>query len=80
MDKVEPVANDDERELIGELGFLKEILDFFGVVEIALAANPFDLAYLASSRGGLDVLEVDFRVLAQVHNRTQVVVKTYKGV
>lgn len=76
MDVVETVANDDEGELIGELGFLEEVLDLLGVVEVALADDTFDLTNLAGPGGGLDVLEVDFRVFAEVDDGTEVVVET----
>lgn len=60
VDKVESVANDDERELIGEFGFLEEVLDLLRVVEVRLANDTFDFADLTSSSCGLDVLEVNF--------------------
>lgn len=51
--------------------YLEEVLDTLGVVAVALSTDPlhlFDLARLAS---GLDVFEVDFRVLTEVDNRAQ---------
>lgn len=76
VDEVEAVADDDEWELIGELGFLEEVFDFLGVIEVALATDALDLADLSGASGGLDVLEVDFGVLAQVDDRAEVVVET----
>jgi hypothetical protein len=74
--KVKPVADDDERELVRELGLLEEVLDFLRVVEVALPADTLDLADLTGAGRGLDVLEVDLRVLAEVDDRAKVVVET----
>jgi len=60
VNEVESVANDNERELIGEFGFLEEVLDLLRVVEVRLANDTFDFADLTSSSCGLDVLEVNF--------------------
>lgn len=76
VDKVEAVANDDEGELVGELGLLEEVLDLLGVVKVALANDALDLADLTGPRGGLDVLEVNLRVLAEVDDRAEVVVES----
>lgn len=73
---VEPVADDDERQLVRELGLLEEVLDLLRVVEVALAHDTLHLADLAGPGGGLDVLEVHLGVLAQVHDRAEVVVET----
>lgn len=48
VDKVEAVADDDQRKLISELGFLEEVLDSLGVVNARLAANALDLLHLTS--------------------------------
>jgi len=75
MDEIETVANNDQRKLVGQFSFLEEILDFFGVVVVAFPANTFHLPNLASACSGLDVLEVDFRILADVHHRPEIVVE-----
>ena len=75
MHEVEAVADDDERELVRELGFFEEVLDFLRVVEVALAADALNFADLAGASGGLDVLEVDLTVGAQVDDRAEVVVQ-----
>jgi hypothetical protein len=74
--KVETVADDDEGELVRELGLLEEVLDFLRVVEVALPADTLDLPNLTGAGRGLDVLEVDLRVLAEVDNRAKVVIET----
>lgn len=79
MDKAEPVADDDQRQLILELGLLEEVLDLLGVVVVRLSADPLDLSDLASPRGSLDVLELDFGVGAQVDDGTEVVVEACIG-
>ena len=78
VDKVESVANDDQGELVGQFSLLEEILDFLGVVEVAFPANALDFTYLARSSGGLDVLEVDFGVLAKIDDGPEVVIETLK--
>ena len=76
VDKVVAVADDDEGQLVRELGLLEEVLDLLRVVEVALAADALDFADLASASGGLNVLEVHLRVLAEVDNRAEIVVET----
>ena len=79
MHEVESVADDDERELIRELGFLEKVLDLLRVVEVALSAEAFDFSDLTSSGCGLDVLEVHLGILAEVDDRAKVVVKTFEA-
>lgn len=50
---------------------LEEIFDSFSVVTIGLTANTLDFFDLTSFAGGLNVLKVDFRILAEVDNRSQ---------
>ena len=80
MHEIEAVANDDEWELISQLGLLQEILDLLGVVVVGFSTDALNLTNLASPRCGLDVLEVDLRVFAEVYNRTEIVIKTLKRV
>lgn len=76
VDEVEAVADDDEGKLIGEFGLLEEVLDFLRVVMVALSADALDLPDLPSASGSLNVLEVHLGILADVHNRSKVVVET----
>jgi hypothetical protein len=76
MDHVETVTDNDERKLIRHLGFLEEVLNLFGIVVVALSADPLDLSNLTGSGSGLDVLEMDLLVLTEVDDRSKVVVKT----
>jgi hypothetical protein len=76
VDEVESVANDDQGELVGQFSLLEEVLDFLGVVKVAFPANALDFTNLARSGGGLDVLEVDFGVLAKIDDGPEVVVET----
>lgn len=59
------------------LPYLEEILDSFGVVAVALSADPLHLFDLSCLTGGLDVLEVDLWVLAEVNDGTQEVEQTW---
>lgn len=79
MNEVESVADDDERELVLQLGFLEKVLDLLGVEVIALPTNTFDFPNLTSASGSLDVLEVDLGVCAEVDNGTEIVVETLEG-
>jgi hypothetical protein len=68
MDEVETIVDNDEWELIGELGFLEEVFDLLQIIEVTLSANAFDLTDLTSASGSLDVLKVNLGILAEVEN------------
>ena len=74
--EIKAIADDDERELVLKFGLLEEVLDFLRIVVVALSANALDLSDLVRAGGRLDVLKVDFRVLAKVDDRAEVVVET----
>jgi hypothetical protein len=76
MNEIEAVANDDEGELVGELGLLEEVLDLLRVVEVRFADDALDLADLTGASRRLDVLEVDLRVFRKVDDRAEVIVET----
>lgn len=80
MYKVEPIADNDERKLVLKFGLLEEVLDLLRVVEVALSTNTLDLSDLVRAGGRLDVLEVDFGVLAKVDDGSEVIVETYEPV
>ena len=80
MHEIEAVANNNEWELISQLGFLQEILDLLGIVVVGLPTDAFNLTNLTSPRCGLDVLEVDLRVIAKIYDRSEVVIKTLRNV
>ena len=71
MHKVEAVADDDERQLVGELGLLQEVLHALRVEAVALAADALHLFDLARLARRLDVLEVDVGLLAEVDDGAQ---------
>ena len=79
MDEVKSVTDDDEGQLVGELGLLEEVLDPLGVVAIALAANPLHLLDLSRLAGGLDVLEVNLAVLAEVDDGSEEVEESFEA-
>jgi len=72
--EVEAVANDYEGNLIGKFGLLQEVLDLLGIIVIGLPAN------LTCPCSSLDVLEVNLRVIAQVNDRTKVVIESLRMV
>lgn len=59
------------------LQYLEEVLDSFGVVAVALSADPLHLFDLSRLAGSLDVLEVDLWVLAEINDGTQEVEQTW---
>ncbi len=74
VNKVETIANNDKGKLVAELGLLEEILDLLGVVIVALATDTLDLPDLTSSGSGLNVLEVNLRISAEIDDGTEVIV------
>ena len=55
MDKVKAVTDDDEGQLIGQLGLLQEVLDTVRVVAVALTAYTLYLLDLSGLAGSLPV-------------------------
>jgi len=76
MNEVKPVTDNNEQKLVQELRLLEKILNFLGIVEIALSANVPNFLDLTSASCGLDILKVDFLVLAEVDDGAKVVVDT----
>lgn len=58
---------------------LEEVLHTFGVVAIAFSADSLHLFDLACFARGLNVFEVNFRILAEVHNGAQEIEQTFKA-
>jgi hypothetical protein len=42
VNKVEPIADNDERKLVREFRLFEEVLDFLRVIEVTLPANALD--------------------------------------
>lgn len=63
MDEVVAVTHDDQRQLVGQLGLLQEVLDPLGGVAVGLPADALHLLDLPGLAGSLDVLEVNLRIL-----------------
>jgi hypothetical protein len=81
VNEVESVANNDEGQLVRKFGLLEEVLDLLRVVVVAFATNSLHLSDLTSASGSLDILEVDFGVLAEIDDVSKVIVETLrKGV
>jgi len=76
VNKVEPIADDNKRKLVLEFSLLEEVLDLLRVVVVALSANTFDFSNLVGACGCLNILEVDFGVLAKVDDRSEIIVET----
>jgi hypothetical protein len=75
MNKVEPITDNDEGKLVREFRLFEEVLNFLRVVEVTLLANTLDSANLTSASGGLDILEMNLRILAKVDNGPEVIVE-----
>jgi hypothetical protein len=80
MHEVEPIADNDERKLVLELGLLEEILDLLRVVIVALSTDALHFSDLVGAGGGLNVLEVNLGILAKVYDGSKVVVETWERV
>jgi hypothetical protein len=74
--EVEPIADNDEGKLVLKFGLFEEVLDLLRIVVVALSTNTFDLSDLVRAGGCLDILEVDFGVLAKVDDRSEIIVET----
>ena len=77
VDEVEAVANNNERKLVLQFGLFEEVLDLLRVVVITFAAYPLNLANLAGPRSSLNVLEMNFRIFADVNHGAEIVVEAY---
>ena len=78
-DHVEAVADNNEGQLVGQLGLLEEVLDALGIKVLVLAADALDLAQLVGLDGRLDVLEDDFLVGAEVDDGAEEVEQALVG-
>ena len=76
--EVESIADDNQRELIGQFGFLEEVLHSLGIVAVRFAANTFDFFDLTRLACGLDVFEVNIRLLTEVDDRAKKVEETWQ--
>ena len=54
--------------------YLQKVLDFFSIVVVAFATDTLSFADVACSARGLDILEMDQRILADIDDGSQVVV------
>lgn len=69
MYKIVSIADNDERQLIGELCLLQEVLYTLRGVAVGLAADPLNLLYLTGLTRSLDILEVNLWILGQTQNK-----------
>ena len=68
MNKVEMIADNNKRELARKLGLLKEVFNLLGVVVVAFSTDALYFTDLASAGGCFDILDVDLRIFAEIHN------------
>lgn len=63
----------------GGSSYLEEVFNPLSIVAVALPADPLHLFDLARFAGGLDVLEVDVGLLAEVHDGAEEVKQALDG-
>ena len=66
MNKVISVAHNNQRQLIGQLGLLQEVLDPLRGIAVALPADTLHLLDLAGLAGSLDILEMNLGILEKI--------------
>lgn len=59
--------------------YLEEVFHTLGVVAVRFTADALDLLDLSSFASGLDVLEMNLGVLAEVNNRAQKVEQSFEA-
>ena len=79
MHEIKSITNNDQGQLIGEFGFLQEILNSFWIIAIALSTDAFHFFDLSSLAGGLYVFKMHFLVLTKVHDRAEEIEETLVG-
>ena len=79
MYEVESIADDDQRQLLSEVGLLEEVLHFLRIQAVGLATDALDLLKLTHLGGGLNVLEGNILILGDVDNATKVEVQALSG-
>jgi len=77
MYKVKTVTHYNKGQLVCELCFLQEIFNSFRIVAIGFPAYPLHFFDLASLACCLNVFEMNFLILAKIHNRTQEVEEAF---
>ena len=73
MHEVESIANDDERKLVRKFCLLEEIFVLLWIVVVTFTTDPFDFLDLTRTSSGLNVLEMNLRIFAEVDNRSEAV-------
>ena len=76
MDEVEAVADNDQWQLLGQLSLLQEVLDLLWVEVSVVAANTLHLVELLHLGRGLNVLEYDIWLLADVDDAAEIIVES----
>jgi len=71
--EVESIANDDERKLVRKFCLLEEIFVLLWIVVVTFTTDPFDFLDLTRTSSGLNVLEMNLRIFAEVDNRSEAV-------
>eukprot|EP00116_Pleurobrachia_bachei_P010630 sb/3470892/ len=76
MDKVKPITDNNQGQLISQLGLLQEVLNSLRIITAALSTDPFHFLDLTRLAGCLDVPKVHLSLLAKVHDAPQEVEET----
>ena len=80
VDKIEPIADNDERQLVGQFLFFQKIFHFFRFVAVGFAANALDFLDLVRFYRSLDVLEMHVCFLAEIILTTTVLEKFLENI
>lgn len=59
--------------------YLKEVLHALSIVAVGFTTDSFNFFDLSRLAGSLNVLEVDFRILAEIDDRAQEVEQTFEA-
>mmetsp|Transcript_18555 Transcript_18555/g.45984 ORF Transcript_18555/g.45984 Transcript_18555/m.45984 type:complete len:754 (-) Transcript_18555:1697-3958(-) len=77
INKVETIADVNERSWIRKLGTHEVFLDFFGDINVGVTANTFGFFELTQHARRLDIFEMNEGVFRKVDNCSKVVVKPF---
>ena len=71
-----PITHVDKRSRIRQLGIFKILFHFLWNIDIRVPTDTLCFLELAKHTGSLDVFEVYIGILRNIHDITEVVVKT----
>ena len=79
MHKVKSIANNDQRQLVGQFGFFEEVFDALRVEAVRLATYALDFFDLACFACRLYIFEVHIGLLTEVDYGAEKVEEAFVG-